>query len=217
MPIAASRARYPRDRLPKRSKSSSTRSRTNAATCSETGCGLSISSVFARVVSSSSTARRIGACEPRVDILEGAQATLTENQSASQMPMQVDIEGAHDQTPRGTRPANATSTPKVLRTARVLPSWQVGLPFSRSMTNRNPVPAAMASSRCVTPSDRRVLLTVLPISSTDTATPRKRSDVTDREYQVPARRHATKCYRSGMPTGDVFASPTDVKLRPRDR
>ena len=39
------------------------------------------------------------------------------------------------------------------------------------MTNRNPVPAAMASSRWVTPSDRRVLLTVLPISSTDTSYP----------------------------------------------
>src|ERR1035437_5340146 len=53
--------------------------------------------------------------------------------------------------------------PRVCRVLRDFPSSQVSLPFSRSMTNRSPVPAVKARSFCVTPKRLRVSRIMLPI------------------------------------------------------
>ena len=48
--------------------------------------------------------------------------------------------------------------PSVCRTVRALPIWQVSFPFSRSMTNRSPVPEVSDRCFCVTPWLLRVCL-----------------------------------------------------------
>ncbi len=60
--------------------------------------------------------------------------------------------------------ASVSLIPSVCRIVRAFPIWQVSLPFSRSMTNRSPVPDVSARSFCVTPSLFRVSLMTLPIS-----------------------------------------------------
>jgi len=57
--------------------------------------------------------------------------------------------------------------PKVARTDKTLPSWQVGLPFSKSMMKRKPVPAVRARSCCLIPRSLRVSRTIFPICSAE--------------------------------------------------
>ena len=53
--------------------------------------------------------------------------------------------------------------PRVCRIVSAFPISQVSLPFSRSMTNRSPVPDVSARSFCVTPRLLRVALMSEPI------------------------------------------------------
>lgn len=55
-------------------------------------------------------------------------------------------------------------TPKVFKTVNTLPIWQVGLPFSRSMMKRSPVPEVRAKDFWVTPRFFLAVCTICPMS-----------------------------------------------------
>src|SRR5215469_1841148 len=83
--------------------------------------------------------------------------------------------------------------PSVFNTFRALPISQVGLPFSRSMTNRTPVPEVRARSRCVTPIFLRVCRIKLPIWAGV-----GRMNVTVREYYLASGQE----YKEILPYGN---------------
>lgn len=57
---------------------------------------------------------------------------------------------------------SSTRRPKVCSTCRTLLIWQVGLPFSRSIRKRRPVPLVIARSFCVALSCLRAARTAAP-------------------------------------------------------
>ena len=60
--------------------------------------------------------------------------------------------------------AKSSLTPKVFKTVNALPIWQVGLPFSRSMMKRSPVPEVRAKDFWVTPRFFLAVCTICPMS-----------------------------------------------------
>src|SRR5262249_54961724 len=86
---------------------------------------------------------------------------------------------AYPSPPAAGGGAGVTRRPTVFGTGRACPVSQVGLPFSRSMTNRTPVPEVRARSRCVTPTFLRVCRIKLPIWAGV-----GRMNVTVREYYL---------------------------------
>lgn len=97
--------------------------------------------------------------------------------------------------------------PSVLRTVRVLPIWQVGLPFSRSLMKRMPVPDARASSACVRPSALRSFWIKLPSSSGVNATGAPFS-IPDREYYRVSGHRTSKI----LLIGNIHSRPAVIKL-----
>jgi hypothetical protein len=62
--------------------------------------------------------------------------------------MKKDVEeSAHSDSAEGS--ATESRSPKVARTFRQRPIWQVSLPFSKSLMKRTPVPLAKAKSGCL--------------------------------------------------------------------
>ena len=95
---------------------------------------------------------------------------------------------------------SASLIPSVYRIVRALPISQVSLPFSRSMTNRRPVPEVSARSFCVTPSFFRVSLTILPRSFWRVFH-RRTIDVTVREHYGIFGQKSINYYRTGILRG----------------
>jgi hypothetical protein len=83
---------------------------------------------------------------PSVSKPEAARVVLLEEPDALGVKKNVE-ESAHSDSAEGS--ATESRSPKVARTFRQRPIWQVSLPFSKSLMKRTPVPLAKAKSGCL--------------------------------------------------------------------
>jgi hypothetical protein len=91
---------------------------------------------------------------------------MLEEDMADEIVVQIDIEGSgHDFLFSGRWRRQGQRDPEGLQDPGDVPSSQISLPFSSSMTNRSPVPEVKARAFCVTPRRLRVSRITLPICS----------------------------------------------------
>jgi hypothetical protein len=91
---------------------------------------------------------------------------------ADEIVVQIDIEGSgHDFLFSGRWRRQGQRDPEGLQDPEDVPSSQVSLPFSSSMTNRSPVPEVKARAFCVTPRRLRVPRITLAICSVCISSP----------------------------------------------